>query len=182
MTRSTLAIIVTLACASGSLTTTPASAQDAKAPAQLDQLGTFIGDGTCTGNVMAMGKRPGHATTARFHGEKVLDGDWIFVRYDEDKTAANPKPYKIAQNFGYDSVKKQFVAAAFDNAGSGLTTGTSAGWKGDTITFDETSVRDGVKFRDTFTRSGAKGLTHFGTSQDKNGKWVKMDEETCHKS
>ena len=38
-----------------------------------------------------------------------------------------------------------------------------------------------MKFRDTFTRTGAKGLTHTGTRQDKNGKWVKTDEETCQK-
>ena len=120
MRRSTLAILVTLACASTPLTITPASAQEPKAPAQLDQLGAFIGDGTCAGNFMGMGKTPGHATTARFHGEKALDGNWILVRYDEDKTAANPRPYQIAQNFGYDPVKKQFVAAAFDNSGSEL--------------------------------------------------------------
>ncbi len=182
MTRSTLAIIVTVACASAPLTITPAAAQETKAPAQLDQLGAFIGDGTCTGKFIGMGKTPGHATTARLHSEKVLDGNWILVRYDEDKTAANPKPYKIAQNFGYDPVKKQFVAAGFDNSGSSYSTGTSAGWKGDTITFDETSATDGENYRDTFTRKGAKGLTHFGTSQDKNGKWVKMDEETCQKA
>jgi hypothetical protein len=182
MNRSTLAILVTLACASTPLTITPASAQETKAPAQLDQLGAFIGDGTCTGNFMAMGKRPGHATTARFHGEKALDGNWILVRYDEDKTAANPKPYQIAQNFGYDPVREQFVTAGFDNSGSSYSTGTSAGWKGDTITFDETSAMDRAIFRDTFTRNGAKGLTHTGTMRAKNGKWVKTDDETCQKA
>jgi hypothetical protein len=180
MKRSTRGILVTLACASAPLTVTPASAQETKAPAQLDQLGAFIGDGTCTGNTMAMGKSPGHATTARFHGEKVLDGNWIFVRYDEDKTAANPKPYHVAQNLGFDPVKKQLVAASFDNSASSYSTGTSAGWKGDTITFDETMDR--VNFRDIFTRKGAKGLTHTGKMQDKNGKWVKTDDETCQKA
>jgi hypothetical protein len=180
MKRSTPAIIVTLVCVSAPLTITPASAQATKAPAQVDQLGAFIGDGTCTGNVPATGKRPGHASTAGFHGEKVLDGNWIFVRYDEDQTAANSKPYHVAQNLGYDPVKKQFVAVSFDNSGSSYSTGTSEGWKGDTITFDETMGR--VSFRDTFTRNGAKGLTHTGTMPDKNGKWVKTDDETCQKA
>jgi len=182
MKRSTL-ILVTLVCASAPLTITPASAQEPKEAAPVEQLRDyFTGDGTCTGNMMAMGKSPRHATTARFHGEQTLDGNWIFIRYDEDRTAANPKPYHVAQNLGYDRVKKQFVAASFDNTGSSYATGTSAGWKGDTITFDETSAADGTRFRDTFTRNGAQGFGHTGTLRDKNGKWVKNDEETCRKS
>lgn len=41
---------------------------------------------------------------------------------------------------------------------------------------------DRVNFRDTFIRNGAKGLTHSGTMQGKNGKWVKTDDETCQKA
>jgi hypothetical protein len=182
MKRSTLAVLVTLVCASAPLTVTPASAQQSKAPAQIDQLSAFIGDGTCTGNMMAMGKSPRHATTAHVHGEQALDGNWILVRYDEDRTAANPRPYHVAQNLGYDRVKKQYVAASFDNTGSSYATGTSAGWKGDTLTFDETAAADGATFRDTFTRNGAQGFRHIGTMRDKNGKWVETDEESCRQA
>lgn len=176
------ALIILALATSAVLAISPAlAAGDAPAgtPSQIDQLGDFLGDSICTGNLlMAMGETPAHATTARLHGEKTLDGNWIVIHYDEDQTAANPKPYHIAQYFGFDSKTKQFVAAAFDNSGSSYSTETSAGWKGDSITFDETPATD----RDTFTRNGSKELMHTGTMLDKNKKWVKTDEETCHKA
>ncbi len=182
MKRIKPALLAALVCTSASLAVQHVSAQTTGASSQIDQLSDFLGDGTCTGNVVAMGKTPAHATTGRVHGEKTLDGNWIVIHYDEDQTAANPKPYHVAQYLGYDPAKKQFVAVAFDNSGSGYSTGTSPGWKGDTITFDETSAMGGVTFRDAFTRNGPKGLMHTGTMRDKNRKWVKTDEQPCHKA
>ena len=147
----------------------------------MDQLNSFIGDGTCTGQVMAMGKDPGHATTGKYHGEKTLDGHWIVIRYDEDQSATNPKPFHVQQYFSYDPANKRFIAVAFDNGSPGYSTGVSSGWKGDTFTVDETQPVAGktVVFRDTFTRSGSNMSGHTGTMRDKHGKWVKTDEETC---
>ncbi len=174
------AIPAALVCASISLAVPHVLAQTTSAPSRIDQFSSFLGDGTCTGNVMAMGKRPAHATAARLHGEKILGGNWVVIHYDEEQTAANPKPYHIAQYFGYDPVNKHFVAASFDNSGSSYGTGTSAGWKGDTITFDETSAMDGMTLRDNFTRRSPKEVMHTGTIRDKTKKWVKTDQETCH--
>ena len=180
MKRIKPAILAALVCTSVSLALPHVSAQTSSTPSQIDQFSSFLGDGTCTGHVLAMGKRAAHATAARIHGEKTLDGSWIVIRYDEDRTAANPKPYHVAQYFGYDPMKKRFVTVNFDNSGSGYTTGTSTGWEGDTIAFDETSAMTGMNFRDSFTRSNPKGLTHTGTLQDKTKTRVKSDEETCH--
>lgn len=180
MKRIKPAILAALICTSVSLAAPQVSAQTASTPSRIDQFNGFLGNATCTGNVMAMGKRPARATTARLHGEKTVDGNWIVIHYDEQQTAANPKPYHIAQYFGYDPVKKQFVAVSFDNSGSSYGTGTSTGWKDNTITFDETSAMDGATMRDNFTRNGPKEVMHTGTIQDKTKKWVKTDEETCH--
>ncbi|MGH8040791.1 MAG: DUF1579 family protein [Rudaea sp.] len=160
----------------GNLDATTASASNA--------LDGFVGSGICSGNVMAMGKNPGHASTGKYHGEKTLDGHWVVIHYDEDQTAANPKPYHVAQYFAYDAREKQFVSVTFDNMGESYSTGTSPGWKADTFTVDENQTTHGktVTFRDAFTKSGDGMSSHTGTMRDKHGKWVKTDEETCHKA
>ena len=184
MKRITSAIITALVCTSASLTAQHVCAQTGGAPSQFDQLGDFLGEGKCTGNVMAMDKKPGHASVAHFHGEKTLDGNWIVIHYDEDQTAENQKPYHVVQYLGYDSKKKQFVGVAFDNSGSSFGAGISSGWKDDTFNLDDTTAMDGknVSYRDVFTRKGSNELSHAGMMRDKNGKWVKSDEETCHKA
>jgi len=181
MNRTTL-FILTLACVSAPAIK-QASAQKADAPSK-DQLDFPVGDWNCTGSVMAMGKKPGHATTARAHSEKVLDGNWIVIHYDEEQTSANTEPYHVVQYFGYDRDKKQLVSVTLDNGSSSYSTGDSAGWKGNTLTVDETEGSGGkvLVFRDTFTRNDSGELTHAGTMLDKDKKWVKTDAETCRKS
>jgi hypothetical protein len=106
MTRKALALALSLGCIATSSNIKQAIAADSKAPSPIDELSKFVGEGTCTGNVMAMGKSPGHATTGKYHGEKTLDGQWIVIHYDEDKTDVNPKPIHVQQFFSYDPEKK----------------------------------------------------------------------------
>lgn len=179
MKRTTLAILAVLIGTTAHLGI--ASAQQTTAPASLEQLGFFVGDGTCSGQVIETGKTPPHATNGRFHGEKTLDGNWVVIHYDEDQTATNPKPYHVVQYFGFDAAKKHYVSVTFDNSGSVYSTGTSSGWRGDTFTVDETAPTGGsVSFRDVFTKGGSGMASHTGMMRDKQGKWVKTDEETCH--
>ncbi|MEO7149275.1 MAG: DUF1579 family protein, partial [Rhodanobacteraceae bacterium] len=156
------------------------------ASSQSNRLDDFVGSGTCSGNVMAMGKDSGHATTGKYSGEKVLGGNWVVIHYDEDQTSVNPKPFHVAQYFGYDAAKKRYVSVTFDNsgAGSGYSTGTSSGWKDDSLTLDNTASMGGrtVAGRDVFTKSDSGMSGHTGMMRDKNGKWAKTDEETCHKA
>ena len=185
MKRKTLAISVALFFTMVSLGIGSAIAQEAASSSPMDQLASLTGDGTCTGNLlMAMGKTPAHATTAKYHGEKTLDGHWIVIRYDEDQSATNPKPFHVQQYFGYDADAKRYIAVAFDNSGMGYSTGTSGGWKGDTFTVDEhESMGDkAVSYRDVFTRAESGMSGHTGIMKDKSGKWVKTDEETCKSS
>jgi hypothetical protein len=159
-----------------------AAAQQASGSSPSDRLDAFVGDGTCSGKFLGMGKHSGHATTAKFHGEKVLDGHWAVLHYEEDRTAANPKPYSVAQYIGYDGAKQRYVSVIFDNSGPGYSTGVSTGWTGKTITFDETVKMDtsSVHLRDVFTDAGSGLSSHTGLMRDKNGKWLTIDQETCH--
>jgi hypothetical protein len=173
-------LCIALACAAPLLGHGRASAQNMPA-SQLDQLSSFVGDGTCTGNLLMKG---GHATAATYHGEKTLGDHWLVVRYDEDASASNSKPYHVAQYFGYDAKAGHFVDVVLDNSGLTYGAGTSSGWRGDVITFENiilTSAGRSV-FRDVFTRQGTQVGTHTGYQRDKSGKWVKTDHEVCKRT
>lgn len=168
-----------LACASSLLFLGPAGAQDGMS-SQLDQLSSFVGDGTCSGNLLV---KPGHQTSAKVHGEKTLGDHWIVVHYDEDATAANSSPYHAAQYFRYDTTAGHFVDVLLDSSGGSYATGTSSGWQGNVITFENTVWAQGKHyiFRDAFARRGTNLFSHTGYQRDQNGKWVKTDEEMCKK-
>ena len=174
------ALCAAIACVSSLLYLGPAAAQDS-IPTQLDQLSSFLGDGACTGNLLM---KPGHQTTAKYHGEKVLGGHWIVVRYDEDASPSNSRPYHVAQYFSYDTKAGHFVDVLLDNSGTNYAAGSSSGWQGDVITFENTVLTNTGKyvFRDVFTLDGTRVGSHTGYERDKNGKWVKTDHETCKRT
>jgi hypothetical protein len=178
MKRTTLTLFAALACTIAAPSIQQARAQKADAKAPLDQFDAFVGDWNCTGKMPAFGETPAHATTARAHGEKAVGDQWILVRFDEEKTAASPNPFHIDQYFGYDSTKKQFVTVAAHSGG--YFSGSSKGWSGDSITFDETGA-DKSTSRDTFGRNGQDEISHYSSEKNKEGKWIKGDEETCQR-
>jgi hypothetical protein len=156
----------------------PAGAHDTPA-SKLDQLSGFLGDATCTGNLLVT-KSP-HATSATYHSEKTLGGHWIVVRYDEEASSSNSKPFHVAQYFGYDPKTGQFLDVLGESFDGGYGVGTSSGWHGDVLTFENTDSTSGTQpvSRDVFTRRGGLVVAHTGYERDKNGKWVKTDEEIC---
>jgi hypothetical protein len=171
------ALYAAIACASSLLYLGPAGAQNAL-PQQLDQLSGFLGEGTCTSSPMV---KSGHTASGKFHGEKMLGDHWIAIRYDEDASPSNSKPYHVAQYFSYDPKAGHFVDVLLDNSGQSYGAGTSSGWRGDAITFENTDFTSGshALFRDVFARRGTLVVSHTGYMRDKSGKWVKTDEEIC---
>lgn len=178
MKRTILTILTLTLFAIGHAAEPPKS----EAVAKLAALPFPIGELPCTGSLLAIEGHPGHATSATASVEKILGGNWIVIRYDETRTDANPHPYGVVQYVGYDDAGKRFVSVVVDVIeGSGYTTGVSAGWKDNAMTFDETaSGSREVTNRDTFTANGDM-FTHTGTMRGKDGTWVKTDEETCRK-
>ena len=173
----TLCLAIT--CAAPLLGHGQAKAQN-MAASQLDQLSVFIGDGTCTGSLLM---KPGHSTVAKYHSEKAIGGRWILVRYDEEATSSNSRPYHVAQYFSYDAKAGHFVDVIMDNSGENYGAGTSSGWQGDVITFENTVLMGSghYVFRDVFTRDGTQMGSHTGYQKDKSGKWIKTDHEVCKK-
>jgi hypothetical protein len=165
--------------------TAPAKGAEPAAPAapeELSQYDFFVGTWHCTGTAFASPMMAEHATTATVHVNKAVGGRWIHATYDENKTPANSKPYHAALFWGYDSGKKTFVQDCVDSMG-GYCSATGAGWKGDTFVFEGSSrgYGDESGARDTFAKKGPDGLTHTGEMQGPDKKWVKTDEEACHR-
>ena len=151
-------------------------------PTELKQLDFFLGTWHCTGKGFASPMGPEHATTATVHAAKAVGNRWVQLTYDENKTAANPEPFHAGIFWGYDSAMKTFVQGCYDSMG-GYCAQTSSGWNGDTLVFEGMTHGSGepAGVRDTFTKKGMNEVTHMGEMQGPDKKWMKLDEETCHK-
>ena len=91
-----------------------AGEKKSEAAAKLAELPFPTGDLSCTGNLMAMAGKPGHPTTGSARVERVLGGNWIVIRYDEQASADNARPYGVVQYVGYEDAGKRFVATLAD--------------------------------------------------------------------
>ena len=182
MKRSTIAAAALLLSAAAPFAAGQASARQAGASSPSAQLQEFVVDGTCTATMVAMGKYPARTATGKVHGEMTLDGQWAVIRYEEDQTAANPKPFRVEQYIGYDAPAKHFVSVEFNNTEGGYVAGVSPGWTGNTATFDETMLVDGkiTPSRDVFIKGESGMKTHIGMLRDESGKWIEAERETCH--
>lgn len=154
MNRTLWTAVATLALASTPFVFRNASAEASKSVEQLDHLAFPIGEWTCSGKIEATEKNPGYATSGHAKVAKMLDGNWIEIRYDEEQTAANPSPYHVAQYIGYDEGKKHYVSVTLDNSGAPYQVAKSNGWNGDAIAFDTTVSISGkdTGYQDVFTK------------------------------
>jgi len=146
---------------------------------KLKELQTFVGTWQCTGIAFASPMGPEHATKATVNGAWILNGSWVEVRYTETKTAKNPHPYAVRLLMSYDEEPKAFVSGAVDNM-TGYSTAQSPGWMDDKMTFSGVQHGGGatMNVHDIFTRVGKNEVRH-ETEMEMNGKWVKLDQESC---
>ena len=148
---------------------------------KLAELEYFVGNWDCKGTSFAMQDNPEHSTMGKAKGWWTLDGQWLAISYDETKDAKNPHPVSARMFLGYDWQLKQIVSGGLDNMG-GYATSSSDGWKNNELTLDGPMHTGGmtVKNRDVFTKKSATELMH-ASYIEMNGKWQKLDEETCWK-
>jgi hypothetical protein len=145
----------------------------------LEQLQFFIGDWQCAGTGYLEGK--GHPTSAKVHAAWDLNGFFLGLRYEEQRTEVDPMPVTAVEHWGYGDDLKKLVAGQVDSLG-GYGTQATAGWEGDKLVWlgDYHFMGTKMPSRDTFVRRGANELTHLGEIQEK-GAWTKLDEETCYR-
>jgi hypothetical protein len=178
---SPILVAVISACMIGSM---PLLSKDSAPGAGADPLARFMtGSRSCTGQSQSPDMKSMRNSSGKYTAERTLDGHWVVIHYQENASAQIKQPFQVIQYFGYDANKKQYLAIAVYNAAGMYTVGTSAGWQGDSITFDEGDgdASHPPMFRDTFTAAPDGLAKHTGMMRDQSGKWVKTDEETCNK-
>jgi hypothetical protein len=148
---------------------------------KLAELQYFVGNWDCTGTTFAIADVPTHPTKAKAKGSWTLGGQWLALTYDEMKDAKNTQPIMARMFLGYDSEKKQIVSGSLDNMGGYSTSGTD-GWSNSMLTLEGPLHSGGMtaKSRETFTMKSKTELMH-SSSIEVDGKWQKLDEETCWK-
>ncbi|HEY2094445.1 MAG TPA: DUF1579 family protein [Thermoanaerobaculia bacterium] len=148
---------------------------------KLKELKYFTGNWQCTGTGFAFMGTPEHKTTASVEAGWMLNDYWLSLRYHENKTALNAQPADVRISWGWDEAVKKFASGSVDNMGSyGIQ--YSPGWEGDKLTFNGEMHTGGptMKVRDVFTKVSATKVQHM-SEVEMNGKWTKLDEETCSK-
>lgn len=148
---------------------------------KVKELKVFEGHWNCQGAAFAFMGFPEHKTAANFDTSFQLGNYWLVANFKETKTAINPSPVEVHYLWGWDDAAKKFVSVGADNSGAHFTH-MSPGWDGDHITFDgELKIADKtLKFHDVFTKVSATKVMHRGEAEI-DGKWTKLDEETCTK-
>jgi hypothetical protein len=157
----------------------PMSMAVPKPSPMLDQLKYLAGSWRCAGTGYSEGK--GHPTEATVKAAWDLNGFFLGLRYEEQKTAANPMPVTAVEHLGYSDELKKLVTGQVDSTG-GYGTQASAGWESATMVWTGNYHLMGMQMpsRDTFVKKSENSLTHLGEVQ-MNGAWSKLDEETCYR-
>lgn len=174
---------IQFAIAAAALAAVPAAlaAGAPKPDPELAQLKVFEGTWRCSGSQHDSIFGPPHAIETTLNGRTGFNGFWTSVRYTEKKTKANPTPTNGIYHYGFDPGAKQFVANWMDNQG-GYGRQTTKGWEGDRLVLLGDYVSGGQRLaaRDTFTKRGAKSLTHLFELQV-SGNWVAVQDGTCRR-
>lgn len=148
---------------------------------KLKEVNYFVGNWHCAGTGFAFMGMPEHKTSGTVEASWTLDGYWLSFYYRESKASSNPHPVAVRIYWGWDEQTKKFSAGAVDNMG-GYYIQSSPGWEGDKMTFDGDVHSGGatMKVRDVFTKMSATKVEHMA-EVEMDGKWSKLDEETCTK-
>jgi hypothetical protein len=138
----------------------------------------LAGNWTCTGVAFANDMGPEHPTKATVSGVWILSDKWLRLDYKETKTAKNPHPIAAEMLMTYNEPEKKIASGCVDSMG-GYCTEEAPGWDGDKLELNGQGNFGGktIKVRDTFTK-GKGWIKHMGEIEA-DGKWTKLDEETC---
>jgi hypothetical protein len=125
-----------------------------------DAFKMFAGTWACEGTAN-LGPEKTAKIKANVKVKNELGGFWQSFVYTEKKTKDYPVAITAMGTWGWDAISKKFVRAEFQSSG-GYVTGTSAGWVGDTFTWDlEVSNFMGkIKAKHIFTKKSDKEFVH----------------------
>jgi hypothetical protein len=148
-------------------------AADADLKPAISSLAYFTGDWECAGKFDSSGK----TIEAHQHFAPDLEGAWILFQHDDKP----PFSYHALAEWGWDSVRKEFVMTVQDSAG-GVRLFHSNGWNSTQLQWhgDAVGGASDPDQRFSFERLDER---HFKVSYFtlKNGGWSRVDSSTCSK-
>jgi hypothetical protein len=182
MTATQRALAIVLATIAGSVAAadTPAASAPKPNPA-MRQLDYFVGVWSCAGRNAPGTLGPAHATQTKLEFSPDLDGVWLAMHWQEQRTDDNPLPWKLENAFTYDPTTREFVFLSRDNTGI-ASSGTSPGWRGDAFVISGDFGGDGkrIRFRDTYTKNDDRSFD-FVTEIDADGRWTTDAMLSCQR-
>jgi hypothetical protein len=148
---------------------------------ELGQLGFFVGAFACKGEAFRTPLGGPHPVERTIVGKMDLDGFWLFMRFEDKDTDANPMPVRGNWQLAYDARVKTFVALWTDNLGRWFPQ-VSTGWDRDAIAFTGEFSLNGQKgvVRDTFSKTSERSMTMTVEIQ-RDGAWMRFLEFSCDK-
>jgi hypothetical protein len=144
---------------------------------ELKQLEVFTGTFKCDMHAEAMMGMPARDVKGTWTGAWALDNFWLVGSYSQQDMKSNAW-------WGYDPATKMFTSTGFDSFG-GIGHGTSKGWEGDNLVWNETATMMGqtMEFRTTFTKDKAgKPSIYKSEIKDKDGSFKPMMSGKCTKA
>ena len=148
------------------------------APA-LQELSPLLGTWQCSGTQRLSPSEKPSPVAGLWAFARDLDGFWIAVQQDQERSDTNPHPARAKGTVGYSAAQQRFVLLLATNDGLSEQD-SSAGWDGPKLVFYG-QLRDGddtVNFRRTFeARGGALKVKLELELTDKE--WTQVSEERC---
>jgi hypothetical protein len=107
---------------------------DAKPAPELEALDYFVGLWLCKGRLEASANGPGRVIKGTLLCRWELGKFFLGVGEDDEQSLEHPRRRQARAFWGYDAAAKLYTCAAFF-FGGGRLLATSAGWRGDKLTF-----------------------------------------------
>jgi len=148
---------------------------------EMANLAFFVGTFACDGEARATPMSTAHPMERTITGQIDLDGHWLFMRFLDRTTEDNPTPIRGNWQLTYDARAKGYVAVWTDNLGRWFPQ-TSAGWKGNTISFAGDFLLNEQKatVRDTFTKKSDSEML-MAVDLQKGGEWTRFIDLNCRR-
>ncbi len=164
-----------LAC----LLVTAVAAEPPRPVPALQELSALLGTWQCRGTQRLSPSAKPSPTAGLWSFAPDLDGFWISLQQEQERSDANPRPAKAKGHLGYSADQQRFVLALASNDGLSEQAG-SPGWDGPRLVFSG-QLRDGddtVNFRRTFEAHGDRlKVTLELELTDKE--WTQVSAESC---
>ena len=145
------------------------------------QLDYFVGTWKCVGTDVASAGGPEYRIERVITAAKDLDGFWLTMHWEEQRTVENPQPWNVEALLTYDANAHAFHYSFRDNYGM-WSTGTTPGWEGNRLVIVGDYTVDGqtLPYRDVYTRLGERSY-EFVTDTMRNGQWSMDAAAQCRK-